>query len=158
MKPDPATRATIAAVIQNDMAAIEKMATRLEAVADSMDPASFKDLAAAAYLLHNIYNALENSFGQISRSFENHVTDLAQWHRELLGKIFLEIHGVRPTVPPKDLTGALNDLRGFRHVFLRSYDFEIDPREAATHYGRILGTPDGADGCLGRLQGLADAG
>jgi hypothetical protein len=93
-----------------------------------MEPGSFKEHAAAAYLLHNIYNALENSFEQISRTFENHVKDFAQWHRELLGKMFLEIPGIRPAVLPKQLRRTLNDLRGFRHVFRHSYDFEIDPR------------------------------
>jgi glycyl-tRNA synthetase beta subunit len=119
MKPDQATRATIAAVTQSDISAIEKMTTRLQAIAGSMNPASFNDLAAAAYLLHNIYNALENSFEQISRSFENHVTDLAQWYKKLLGKMFLEIPGIRPAVISKELRGTPNDLRGFHH----SYDF-----------------------------------
>jgi hypothetical protein len=26
----------------------------------------------------------------VSRTFENHITDQAQWHRELLTKMFLE--------------------------------------------------------------------
>jgi hypothetical protein len=129
MKPDIATRATLAAVIRNDSSAIEKMAGRLQTISQTMDPDSFTELAAAAYLLHNIYNALENSFEQISRSFENHVKDLAQWHKELLGKMFLEIPGIRPAVLPRELIGTLNDLRGFRHVFRHSYDFEIDPKK-----------------------------
>jgi hypothetical protein len=129
MKPDIATRATLAAVIRNDSSAIDKMAGRLQAINQTMDPDSFNELAAAAYLLHNIYNALENSFEQISRSFENHVKDLAQWHKELLGKMFLEIPGIRPAVLSKELIGTLNDLRGFRHVFRHSYDFEIDPKK-----------------------------
>lgn len=129
MKPDIATRATLAAVIRNDLSAIDNMADRLQAIGRTMDPDSFTELAAAAYLLHNIYNALENSFEQVSRSFENHVKDLAQWHKELLGKMFLEIPGIRPAVVPKELHGTLNDLRGFRHVFRHSYDFEIDPKK-----------------------------
>ena len=129
MKPDIATRATLAAVIQNDLSAIENMAGRLQAISQTMAPDSFTELAASAYLLHNIYNALENSFEQVSRSFENHVKDLAQWHKELLGKMFLEIPGIRPAVLPRELIGTLNDLRGFRHVFRHSYDFEIDPKK-----------------------------
>lgn len=129
MKLDLATRATLTAVIGNDLAAIEKMAARLGKIAGTMDPGSFTELAATAYLLHNIYNALENSFEQISRSIENHVKDPSQWHKELLGKMFLEIPGIRPAVLPQELRGTLNELRGFRHVFRHSYDFEIDPRK-----------------------------
>lgn len=147
MKPDLATRATLAAVIQNDSSAIEKMTGRLKTIRQAMDPDSFNELAAAAYLLHNIYNALENSFEQISRSFENHVTDLAQWHKELLGKMFLEIPGIRPAVVSRELHGMLNDLRGFRHVFRHSYDFEIDPKKLQLTI----------DGFLAKQKALASA-
>jgi len=86
-------------------------------------------MVAVAYLLHNVYCALENAFEQISRTFENHLTDSAQWHRELLAKMFLEIPTVRPAVLPADLRGFLNDLRGFRHLFRHSYDFQLDPEK-----------------------------
>ena len=94
------------------------------------DPA-FRDIAAAGYVLHNIYGALENIFEQISRTFENHVTDPTQWHRELLTKMFLEIPKIRAAVLPADLRGFLNDLRGFRHVFRHAYEFELDAKKLA---------------------------
>ncbi len=129
MKPDHATAATLSAVIENDIRAIKGMTHKLSAIHASLNPDSFTELAGAAYLLHNIYNALENSFEQISRSFENHVKDASKWHKELLGKMFLEIPGIRPAVFPQALRGILNELRGFRHVFRHSYDFEIDPKK-----------------------------
>lgn len=129
MKPDRSTAATLSAVLENDLRAIENMGRKLRMIASSMNPESFTDLAGAAYLLHNIYNALENSFEQISRSFENHVKDAAEWHKELLGKMLLEIPGIRPAVFPPELRSILNELRGFRHVFRHSYDFNIDPKK-----------------------------
>lgn len=83
-------------------------------------------LAAAAYCLHNIYNAIENSCEQISRTFENHIVDPAQWHRELLEKMFLELPGWRPRLFPEELRSVLNDLSGFRHLFRHTYDFQLD--------------------------------
>jgi hypothetical protein len=129
MKPDRATTATLSAVIENDLKAIENMGQKLRMIAAAMNPESFTDLAGAAYLLHNIYNALENSFEQISRSFENHVKDVSRWHKELLGKMFLDIPGIRPAVLPPEMRGILNELRGFRHMFRHSYDFEIDVKK-----------------------------
>lgn len=129
MKPDHATAATLSAVIENDIKAIKGMTHKLSAINASLNTDSFTELAGAAYLLHNIYNAFENSFEQISRSFENHVKDVSKWHKELLGKMFLEISGIRPAVFPQELRGILNELRGFRHVFRHSYDFEIDPKK-----------------------------
>ena len=129
MNVDPAARASLAAVVEHDVQAIRSMDTeiaRLRSFLDIPEP-EFRDRAAVAYLLHNIYNALESSFEQISRTFENHITQPAQWHRELMSKMFLDIPGVRPRVLPDGLRGLLNDLRGFRHLFRHGYDFQIDP-------------------------------
>ena len=131
MKPDAAQLASLGAVITEDLAAIERLNVELSQLIASLaaPKPSFRDMVAVAYLLHNIYCALENAFEQISRTFENHLTDPAQWHRELLAKMFLEIPTVRPAVLPADLRGFLNDLRGFRHLFRHSYDFQLDPEK-----------------------------
>ncbi len=128
MKIDPASAATVAAIIQSDVQAILKLSGQLEDLQKSLDQpdAGFRDLAAAAYVLHNLYNALENSFEHISRAFENHVKDPAQWHKELLMKMFLDLPGIRPAVLAPSCKNLLHELRGFRHIFRHSYDFEID--------------------------------
>jgi hypothetical protein len=131
MKPDAAQLASLGAVITEDIAAIERLNVELSQLIASLaaPKPAFRDMVAVAYLLHNVYCALENAFEQISRTFENHLTDSAQWHRELLAKMFLEIPTVRPAVLPADLRGFLNDLRGFRHLFRHSYDFQLDPEK-----------------------------
>jgi uncharacterized protein YutE (UPF0331/DUF86 family) len=125
---EPESRAALWAVIRKDLEAISRMNGQLERLSEGLAASEpdFRDLAAVAYTIHNLYNALENSFDQISRSCENHITDPAQWHRELLEKMFLEIPGVRPAVLNEESRRLLNDLRGFRHVFRHSYDFQID--------------------------------
>lgn len=131
MKPDTAQLASLGAVITEDLAAIERLNVELSKLTVSLaapEP-EFRDMAAVAYVLHNVYCALESAFEQVSRTFENHITDPAQWHRELLAKMFLEIPTVRPAVLPADLRGFLNDLRGFRHLFRHSYDFQLDPEK-----------------------------
>ncbi|MBM3841588.1 MAG: antitoxin [Verrucomicrobia bacterium] len=123
-EPESAARAALAAVIQKDVATVERLTESLQALPAE---ASYSDAAGQGYALHNIYCALENSFDQISRTFENHVVDRSQWHRELMSKMFLAIPGVRPSVLPESLQSALNDLRSFRHLFRHGYDFQLDP-------------------------------
>lgn len=116
-------------MITRDLEAIHRLDAELTPLGMALNgvPApGFRDVAAAGYVLHNIYTALENIFEQVSRTFENHVTDPVQWHRELLTKMFLEIPKIRPAVLPAELRGFLNDLRGFRHVFRHAYEFELD--------------------------------
>ena len=122
--------ASLLAILRHDAAALRKLDERLTESwppnTTHPDATGYKEMAAAAYTLHNLYNAMENSFEQISRTFENHVVDEAQWHKELLGKMFLEIPGVRPALLPESLRGIGNDLRGFRHIFRHSYHFDLD--------------------------------
>src|SRR5262245_4145849 len=128
MRPETPQLATLSAMIARDLEAIERLHSEFKPLEPSLNEAApaYRDMAAIAYTLHNIYGALENMFEQISRTFENHVTDPAQWHRELLSKMFLEIPTVRPAVLPASLRAFLNDLRGFRHVFRHAYEFELD--------------------------------
>ncbi|MBA3960643.1 MAG: antitoxin [Chthoniobacterales bacterium] len=133
MPLDLGKAASLRAVVLHDIAAVNRLQTRLEAVeANATDWQSYSGMAAAAYCLHNIYNALENSFEQISRTFENHVVDVAQWHKELLAKMFLDMSPVRPRVLPEEARKTLNDLRGFRDLFRHAYDFELDARRLAS--------------------------
>lgn len=119
----PEQKAALAAIIAENLAALDRLGARIHAGTRDSD---YGDLAGVAYALHNAYNALENIFEQVSRSFENHVVDPGQWHKELLGKMFLEIKGVRPAVLDACLRDFLNDLRSFRHLFRHAYDFELD--------------------------------
>lgn len=114
----------MAAIIQKDVAIVERLTNTLEILPDET---GYSEAAGVGYALHNIYCALENSFDQISRTFENHVVDSSRWHRELMLKMFLEIPGLRPAVIPNELQNALNDLRSFRHLFRHGYDFQLDP-------------------------------
>jgi hypothetical protein len=122
--PDSRAHAALAAVIEHDLRAISRVeAALVELAAD----AGYGACAGVAYALHNLYSALENCFDQISRTFENHVVDRDQWHRELMLKMFLAIPGIRPAVLPEAVRPLLNELRSFRHLFRHSYDFQLDP-------------------------------
>lgn len=86
--------------------------------------------------MHNIYNALENCFEQISMSFENHVRDRTRWHRELLEKMFLDIQPLRPAVLPEELRSILGEMLGFRHLFRHAYELKIDEAKTVTLWNR----------------------
>ena len=83
MRIDSTGALTLAAFIRSALTAID----RIEAHVTQFDLNNLTraELDSLGYSMHNIYNALENSFEQISLSFENHVRDRTSWHRELLG-------------------------------------------------------------------------
>ncbi len=129
MQIDPASARALQAVVDHDLVAIRRLNDRLEAF--DLVTWNVEQRDSAAYQLHNIYNALENSFMQISRTFENHITQPERWHRELLDKMFLDLHPLRPALLPQAVRPLLRDLLSFRHLFRHGYEFDLDAAKLA---------------------------
>ena len=124
----------LAAFIRNDLGAIARIESHVSQFdLDNLSPAELDSLG---YSMHNIYNALENCFTQISLSFENHVRDHTRWHRELLDKMFLDIKSLRPAVLPEQVRSVLGDLLGFRHKFRHAYEFKLDQAKTVALWSR----------------------
>jgi HepT-like protein len=81
-----------------------------------------------AYLLHNLYGAVEELLKQVALTFENRIDDLGQFHAELLRRMSIEIPGFRPAFLTPQSRDPLHELRRFRHVFRHAYDYHLDPR------------------------------
>lgn len=140
MKIEISDARALQAVIENNLRLIAQMNERLGAlVGNGIDA---RDAATAGYSLHNLYNALENSFEQISRTFENHIVDPSHWHRELLDKMFLEIPTIRPAVLPEKTRPLLHEMLRFRHLFRHSYDFQLDAAKLRALYEQWKGGHD----------------
>lgn len=85
--------------------------------------------AQAAYLgflLHNLYCAAEDLFQEIAKTFENEVKDPERYHKELLRRMSFGVPGIRPALLSTAGYQALDNLRGFRHVFRHAYGHELD--------------------------------
>ena len=125
---------TLSALVRSDLAAI----TEIESYVSQFDLNNLSpaELHSLGYSMHNIYNALENSFRQISLSFENHEHDQKGWHRELLNKMFLDIRSLRPAVLPEQVRSVLGELLGFRHVFRHAYELKLDKARTLALWNR----------------------
>jgi hypothetical protein len=84
MRIDSKSALTLAAFIRSALAAIDRIESDVSQF--NVTDLSRAEVDSLGYSLHNIYNALEKCFEQISLSFENHVRDRTRWHRELLEK------------------------------------------------------------------------
>ncbi len=76
-----------------------------------------------------LFTALEDLFKQIAKSFENHIEDLGNFHRELLVRMNTEIPGIRPAVIQQRTFIFLDKLRAFRHFIRHAYDVELDQKQ-----------------------------
>ncbi len=127
MRIEPTDAAALRAVILKDLEAIARLEEHAAAlVQPAGEPLDRARIDSLGFTLHNLYNALENSFTQLSLTFENHVKDRVRWHRELLDKMFLAIPPVRPAVLPAEVRPLLGDLLAFRHLFRHAYEVSLD--------------------------------
>ena len=83
----------------------------------------------AGHHLSRAYNVIEQMALRVAKAFENNVDDERGWHTELLRRVSIRIEGVRPAFFPEDLRVSLQELRGFRHVFVHAYDLSLDPEK-----------------------------
>lgn len=116
------------AEIKAQLEKIERVYLELEDRAGQMQPELPTPIESTAYQLHNLYNAVEDLFKVVANAFENHVTDLSQWHTELLRRMSLKISGVRPALLSQETADQLNELRAFRHFFRHAYNIRLDFR------------------------------
>jgi len=114
------------AEIKAQLEKIERVYLELEDRAGQMQPETPGPIESTAYQLHNLYNAVEDLFKIVANAFENHVTDLSQWHTELLRRMSLKISGVRPALLSQEIADQLNELRAFRHFFRHAYNIRLD--------------------------------
>jgi hypothetical protein len=134
MRIDSNAAITLGAFIRSDLESIARIESHVSQF--DLNNLSQAELDSLGYSLHNIYNALENCFKQISLSFENHVRDHTRWHRELFEKMFLDINPLRPAVLPEQVRSVLGDLLGFRHLFRHGYDFKLDTAKTVALWSR----------------------
>jgi hypothetical protein len=80
---------------------------------------------AAGSVLHDFYNGAERVFERVARTIERDVPDGPSWHAELLRRMALPIHGVRPAVLTPDTVRDLRDYLRFRHVFRNLYGEQL---------------------------------
>lgn len=75
--------------------------------------------------LQNFYTGVERIFEEIAKQVDESIPAGGSSHRELLEQMALEIAEVRPPVIQPDTLEALNEYRGFRHVVVHLYGFEL---------------------------------
>jgi hypothetical protein len=91
---------------------------------------------AVAYLLHNLYTALEGYFYRVAKHFENSLDD-SSWHRELIDRMRIDVPGIRPALITVDMVEPLDELRRFRHLFRNLYKSRLKTERVMEISGTI---------------------
>jgi hypothetical protein len=118
----------LAARLKRELTQIDKAV--LAAVSQAEKAAATGDsdyLQAAALSLQNFYTGVERIFEEIAKQVDASLPFGASSHRELLDQMGLELSAMRPAVLQAVTLEELNEYRGFRHVAIHRYGFELQP-------------------------------
>jgi ABC-type transporter Mla subunit MlaD len=84
-------------------------------------------LDSASLNLHDIYSGFERIFKQIAATVDGTVPTGAEWHREILEQMGLDLPRVRPPILTREAIQSLDEYLRFRHVVRNVYTFSFDP-------------------------------
>ena len=93
------------------------------------------ELEIARYL-YEIYMGMENIFREIARDFDGDMPAGAAWHKALL-KQMAEARKERPPLVSQKTFGLLENLLGFRHVFVHIYSVKLNYEETEKNAKRV---------------------
>lgn len=144
MSPEAASSARLlrlCAVIHADLGTLEALAADIaaasEAQASSWHPQSAR-WAALAIALHGYFGACESIFGRIARELDGELPAGADWHKELLRVVSVNVPRVRPAAISVASAAWLGRLLGFRHFLRHAYAVALDGAELLGHAERVL--------------------
>lgn len=129
---DPDRLRLLRAQLEDDAQFVQENAARHREMFSRASRSTDDEMAtmAVAYLLHNLYTALEGYFFRVAKHFENSLDD-SSWHRELLDRMKIAVPGIRPAVITSDMVEPLDELRRFRHLFRNMYKSKLKPERVA---------------------------
>ena len=116
--------------------AVRRIAEALENIADA--PARYRrsiELEIARYL-YDFYKQLENIFERIAREVDRSLPAGEEWHKALLQQM-AELRPTRAPVLSQEICAELQDLLGFRHVFVYIYGAKLDYEQMLKNAQRV---------------------
>lgn len=121
--------AILAGRIRQDVAEIERVVERVERAMQARQQTADDDLLfdAIALNLHDFYTGLERIFTRIASDIDQSVPTSADWHRELVRQMTVEVPGLRPPVLDARVAKEIDEFLRFRHVVRHIYAFELEP-------------------------------
>jgi hypothetical protein len=103
--------------------------TRLYVEIVKVDVSIYGKRSLFALKTQQFYTAIEDLFKQIAKSFENHIENMSNFHKEILVRMNTDVPKIRPAVIFKSSLVFLDKVRAFRDFIWHAYDCELDEHE-----------------------------
>ena len=98
-----------------------------EVVRISLD--SYENKYVFSLKAQQLYTAIEDLLKQVAKAFENNISDVSSYHKELLVRLNTDVPKIRPALLSRESFLLLDEVRKFRHFIRHAYDCELDEKE-----------------------------
>jgi len=102
----------------------QKFIQRLSQEQDDIAKAALS--SAIAFNLHSFYTGAERIFETIAKQVDQYQPSSANWHRQLLDQMLVELPDLRPPIISENTYLVLEELRRFRHVVRTIYAYQLE--------------------------------
>lgn len=142
--------AVLAARIRQESKQLGRIVSRVQTVAGmgktrsaGRTPIDEIHVESIALNLQSFYTGTERIFSAIASSLDKSLPTGADWHRQLLQQMTLEINGIRPAVLSQPIVHSLDEFLRFRHVMRSLYAFELNEERIRDLVRKLPSTFDG---------------
>ena len=136
--------AELATRIRSEITELERVARRVQSgwqQARKLSDDYYLD--SVALNLHGFYSGLERLFELIATRIDDSLPQGANWHKELLAQMAVEVTSVRPAVISEKTLSDLEPFRGFRHIVRNVYTHRLMPELMSDLVAKIGSLFDG---------------
>lgn len=131
--------AVLVAKLRNELGKVELAVRSAVSQAEKARLSGDEDFwYAAAFSLQNFYMGAERIFEEVAKRVDRSLPSGGGSHRALLEQMALEIPNVRPAVILADTLDCLQEYRGFRHVAIHLYAFELHSDRISVLVDRLM--------------------
>jgi hypothetical protein len=115
--------------LEQELEQIQELVIRTHKLLDKVRQTGDEDyLNAVALYLHSFYTAAERIFYLLAKEIDDSVPAGADWHKQLLEQMVVEIPNIRQQVISDQTFLELDEFRRFRHVVRSLYAYKLDPK------------------------------
>jgi ribosomal protein L31 len=120
--------------LKNELNEIQKVVNKMEEfikrLSQENDDVSKSALSMAIALnLHSFYTGAERIFEAIAKQVDKYQPSGANWHRQLLDQMFVDLPELRPSVISEKIYLVFDELRRFRHVVRTIYSYDLNEEQ-----------------------------
>jgi hypothetical protein len=118
--------------IEQELAQVQEAVTQTQRLINKLPQTQDEDMqnaliAASALNMQSYYTGAERIFYEIAKEIDGDVPTGADWHRQLLEQLSVEIPTVRQAVLSETTLIDLDEFRRFRHVVRSNYAHNLNP-------------------------------